>query len=46
MEEIQPIVREKDEIEFTDESKLLGHLDSSENENSEARMKAILCLVE
>ena len=46
MEEIQPIVREKDEIEFTDESKLLGYLDSSENENSEARMKAVLCLVE
>ena len=34
MEEIQPIVREKDEIDYTDESKLLGHLDSSENQNS------------
>ena len=46
IEEIKRIVREEDEIDYTDESKLLSHLDSLDNQSSEARMKAILCLIE
>ena len=46
MEEIKPVDMEKYEIEYGDESKLLAHLDFSDNQNSEARIRTIHYLIE
>ena len=35
------VVTEKYKIEYGDESKLLAHVDSSENQNSRAKVKTI-----
>ena len=43
---IRPVVTEKSEIEYGDESKLLAHLDLPDNQNSEARIKNIYYLPE
>ena len=42
----EPVVTDKIENEYWDESKLLAHLDSSDNQNAEARSTTIWFLIE
>ena len=46
LDEIKPLIIEKCKIEEGDETILLAHLDSSDNQKSEARIKTIYSLLE
>ena len=45
-QEVRPLVTEKIEVDYGDESKLLAYLDSSNHQKSEARIKTIYYLTE
>ena len=38
LEEIKPVITEKNDIEYGDEANMLAHLDSSDNQNFEAKI--------